>query len=161
MTPSAAVPRDIFIFNCYYDNEFYPLDFSPISIVRCRAHKHELHQTYAPLTAVQGGFFCGTSWSDVTSKCKKRCPSGEDTDCPGEESCFAYTGCTEERGYGSDPSQWIPGYDEFGNSLSQIAAQLIQDKEQAKQEAAEAAALEETGEPLCKNVKVMITADVS
>lgn len=28
-----------------------------------------------------------------------RCPSGEDPECPVGEFCFAYTGCTEERGY--------------------------------------------------------------
>jgi len=61
----------------------------------------------SPLSGVQAGFFCGASWSDTVSKCKKRCPSGEDTECPGDETCFDYTGCRKENGYGDDPSQWV------------------------------------------------------
>ncbi|KAL3775724.1 hypothetical protein ACHAW5_002936 [Stephanodiscus triporus] len=70
------------------------------------------------LTDVQLGFFCGNSWSDVTSSCRKRCPSGEDPECPGDETCFAFTGCPEERGYGEDPSGWVPGFDQFGDPIA-------------------------------------------
>ncbi len=79
-------------------------------------------QTHSPLTETQAGFFCGTSWEDVTTTCKKRCPSGEDPECPGDETCFAFTGCAQENGYGADPEGWIPGYDEWGNALPEGAA---------------------------------------
>merc|ERR1719203_2027116 len=86
--------------------------------------------TDAPLSAIQLGFFCGTSWSDVTSHCKKRCPSGEDPPCPGDETCFAYTGCTTENGYGKDPSKWIAGYDEWGNNMADLVSQMLKDEGQ-------------------------------
>lgn len=34
-----------------------------------------------------------------SENCKRRCPSGESTECPFDEHCFSLTGCTEERGY--------------------------------------------------------------
>ena len=56
--------------------------------------------------------------SDTITKCKKRCPTGEDPECPGDETCFAYTGCRAELGYGDDPSNWVPGYDQWGYILT-------------------------------------------
>ena len=139
------------------------------SFVMSRATRiHNPHsQTPAPLTAVQAGFYCGTSWSDVTSKCKKNCPSGEDTDCPGGETCFAFTGCKEDRGWGEDPSKWVPGYDRWGNSIAEMVAQMkLEEEAEAAIAAAEGRPAEGSAggndaeeEPLCRDVRVTITAD--
>jgi hypothetical protein len=115
-------------------------------------------QSSSPLSGVQAGFFCGASWSDTVSKCKKRCPSGEDTECPGDETCFAYTGCRKENGYGDDPSQWVPGYNEWGEAMAEYVASLAADEGKGgdggggKNDNAE-------GEPLCIPTEVTITAD--
>jgi len=55
--------------------------------------------TYAPMPSLQAGFFCGTDWNDVIHNCRRRCPSGEDPECPDGEFCFAQTPCKEEKGY--------------------------------------------------------------
>lgn len=36
--------------------------------------------------------FCGTTWADATANCGTWC-LGEDTDCPGDLTCFGDTGC--------------------------------------------------------------------
>ncbi|KAL7542692.1 hypothetical protein ACHAXR_012001, partial [Thalassiosira sp. AJA248-18] len=121
--------------------------------------------THAPLTAIQSGFFCGTSWTDTVTKCKKRCPSGEDPECPGAETCFAYTGCTTEKGYGSDPSKWIAGYDEWGNSIAELVNQMKESEamEATKNNSGNTNSQNNGGddedEPLCRFTKVTITAD--
>lgn len=51
------------------------------------------------MPTLQASFFCGKTWNDVITNCPKKCPSGEDPECPEGEFCFAYTGCTEEKGY--------------------------------------------------------------
>ncbi len=38
-------------------------------------------------------YFCGTDWHDASSKCKTPCPSGQASDCPGDERCYADTSC--------------------------------------------------------------------
>eukprot|EP00804_Cyclotella_cryptica_P010703 CCRYP_005498-RC/>CCRYP_005498-RC protein AED:0.05 eAED:0.05 QI:373/0.81/0.91/1/0.54/0.58/12/4229/1098 len=50
--------------------------------------------TWAPLPALQLTF-----WNDAVDNCKKRCPTGEDTECPNGDFCFTGTPCTEEQGY--------------------------------------------------------------
>jgi len=55
--------------------------------------------TFAPMPALKASFYCGVDWNYAITKCPKKCPSGEDPECPEGESCFAYTGCTEEMGY--------------------------------------------------------------
>lgn len=55
--------------------------------------------TYAPMPSLQASFFCGIDWNDAINNCKKRCPTGEDPECPFDEHCFSMTPCTEEKGY--------------------------------------------------------------
>mmetsp|Transcript_39282 Transcript_39282/g.84714 ORF Transcript_39282/g.84714 Transcript_39282/m.84714 type:complete len:1054 (+) Transcript_39282:120-3281(+) len=38
-------------------------------------------------------FFCGTTWSDASTRCYQRCPSGLHVDCPADEECFAQANC--------------------------------------------------------------------
>jgi hypothetical protein len=38
-------------------------------------------------------YFCGLDWHDSASKCATRCPSGQQSECPGDEKCFADTPC--------------------------------------------------------------------
>mmetsp|Transcript_47574 Transcript_47574/g.101088 ORF Transcript_47574/g.101088 Transcript_47574/m.101088 type:complete len:1167 (+) Transcript_47574:165-3665(+) len=58
--------------------------------------------TYAPMPSLQASFFCGTDWNDAITHCKRRCPTGESTECPFDEKCFSMTPCTEELGYPED-----------------------------------------------------------
>jgi hypothetical protein len=44
--------------------------------------------------------------------------SGEDPECPGDETCFTFMGCPEERVYGEDPPGWVPGFDQFGDPIA-------------------------------------------
>lgn len=39
-------------------------------------------------------FFCGTDWHDASKKCAVHCPSGQSTDCPNGERCYADTPCS-------------------------------------------------------------------
>ena len=39
--------------------------------------------------------FCGTNWSDASTKCSSWCPNGDDDECPSGESCFGDTACTK------------------------------------------------------------------
>ncbi|KAL7526350.1 hypothetical protein ACHAWF_001736 [Thalassiosira exigua] len=100
-----------------------------------------------------------------TSLCKKRCPSGEDTDCPVGETCFAYTGCKEEKGYGEDPSKWVPGYDWWGNSMSNLVAQIKEEEGKEQELVNQSNAQGGSGngggddEPLCLDAKVTIKAE--
>ena len=36
--------------------------------------------------------FCGSSWEDASNNCsvERHCPSGDDSDCPGEETCYLH-----------------------------------------------------------------------
>jgi hypothetical protein len=43
-------------------------------------------------------FYCGTNWEDAVTSCNRPCPSGE---CPGEQTCFADTGCMANIEYDS------------------------------------------------------------
>jgi len=120
--------------------------------------------THAPLTSIQQGFFCGTSWQDVTSLCKKRCPSGEDPECPGDETCFAYTGCTAEKGYGKSPSKWIAGYDEWGNSMADYVSNMMKESEAFGFANDNGGGYsggdgDDDDEPLCRQAEITITAD--
>jgi len=65
--------------------------------------------THPPLPTLQSSFFCGTSWDDAINNCKRRCPSGESTECPFNEKCFSLTPCTEERGYPEEYGLSDPG----------------------------------------------------
>ncbi|KAL7553435.1 hypothetical protein ACHAWF_016718 [Thalassiosira exigua] len=38
-------------------------------------------------------YWCGKDWSDVTKNCHQPCISGQDTECPGDMSCIAFTSC--------------------------------------------------------------------
>jgi hypothetical protein len=38
-------------------------------------------------------YFCGLDWHDTASKCATPCPSGQASECPGDEKCFADTPC--------------------------------------------------------------------
>jgi len=38
-------------------------------------------------------YFCGDDWHDASTKCKIPCPSGQTSDCPNSERCFADTSC--------------------------------------------------------------------
>lgn len=38
-------------------------------------------------------FFCGTTWSDASTRCYKRCTSGYHTECPEDQECFAQAAC--------------------------------------------------------------------
>lgn len=38
-------------------------------------------------------FFCGTSWSDADKTCGVFCPSGDESECPYGEECYANTLC--------------------------------------------------------------------
>ncbi|KAL3776900.1 hypothetical protein ACHAW5_011022 [Stephanodiscus triporus] len=55
--------------------------------------------TYAPMPSTVATFFCGIDWDDAVTNCKRRCPSGESTECPFDEKCFTLTPCKEEMGY--------------------------------------------------------------
>jgi hypothetical protein len=57
------------------------------------------------MPSLMASFFCGIDWDDAITNCKKRCPSSDDTECPGDEHCFAQTPCTEEKGYPDSPNQ--------------------------------------------------------
>lgn len=41
-------------------------------------------------------FFCGGDWHDASQKCSHPCPSGQASECPGEERCYADTSCNLE-----------------------------------------------------------------
>jgi len=58
--------------------------------------------TFPPMPTLQATFFCGTNWDDAITNCKRRCPTGESTECPFDEKCFSGTPCTEELGYPED-----------------------------------------------------------
>lgn len=58
-----------------------------------------LRPTWAPMPAMVASFFCGVDWDDAITNCKRRCPTGESTECPFEEECFTGTPCEEEMGY--------------------------------------------------------------
>jgi len=58
--------------------------------------------TYAPMPSLQASFYCGKDWNDAIENCKKKCPTGESTECPFDEECFSLTPCTEEKGYPDD-----------------------------------------------------------
>ena len=36
--------------------------------------------------------FCGSSWEDASNNCsvERHCPSGDDSDCPGEQTCYLH-----------------------------------------------------------------------
>ena len=38
-------------------------------------------------------YFCGSDWHDASERCAVHCPSGQSTDCPSGERCFADTPC--------------------------------------------------------------------
>lgn len=38
-------------------------------------------------------YFCGTDWHDASERCAVHCPSGQSSDCPENERCFADTPC--------------------------------------------------------------------
>eukprot|EP00804_Cyclotella_cryptica_P029048 CCRYP_005254-RA/>CCRYP_005254-RA protein AED:0.00 eAED:0.00 QI:1328/1/1/1/1/1/2/88/859 len=40
-------------------------------------------------------YFCGEDWIDANKVCAIRCPSAKSEDCPGDQSCFAFTRCNE------------------------------------------------------------------
>jgi hypothetical protein len=58
-----------------------------------------LRPTWAPMPAMVASFFCGIDWDDAITNCKRRCPTGESTECPFDEECFTGTPCEEEMGY--------------------------------------------------------------
>eukprot|EP00804_Cyclotella_cryptica_P028153 CCRYP_011028-RA/>CCRYP_011028-RA protein AED:0.13 eAED:0.13 QI:434/1/0.6/1/0.5/0.4/5/3085/1111 len=97
--------------------------------------------THGPLTAIQSGFFCATDWNDAITNCKMRCPSGEDPECPVGEFCFAYTGCTEEKGYPN-------GRPPMRGEVDQNATDVDEDGDSGSQEGGE-----------CVELKVVIVAD--
>jgi len=109
--------------------------------------------------------FCGTSWADVVRGCRKRCPGGQDTDCPGDETCFAFTGCTSEKGYGKDPSKWVPGYNQWGDSIAEIvASQKLKGQANGSDDggggtSSNTSAKERPQQPLCIDVTVTVTPD--
>ncbi|KAL7478207.1 hypothetical protein ACHAW6_006923 [Cyclotella cf. meneghiniana] len=41
-------------------------------------------------------YFCGEDWIDANKVCTIRCPSAKSEDCPGDQSCFAFTRCNED-----------------------------------------------------------------
>jgi hypothetical protein len=51
--------------------------------------------THSPLSISdpKRTFFCGTDWSDASSKCMVWCPNGDDSLCPFGQSCFGDTTC--------------------------------------------------------------------
>jgi len=80
--------------------QFFLLSLSPQS------------STLVLVSANSSESYCGTSWADAATHCRKHCPSGNDGQCsnlnagsaPGAEeySCYYFTGCTEEGGQGNE-----------------------------------------------------------
>lgn len=51
-------------------------------------------QTQAQDEQVSDDFYCGETWSDAATNCRRRCPSGDHDDCLGFGGrCFQFTGC--------------------------------------------------------------------
>jgi hypothetical protein len=44
-------------------------------------------------TGDAGDFYCGASWTDAMVSCDVECPSGDDTECPSQQICFAAANC--------------------------------------------------------------------
>lgn len=40
-------------------------------------------------------YFCGADWIDANEVCEIRCPSAKSEDCPGNQSCYAFTRCND------------------------------------------------------------------
>jgi len=64
-------------------------------------------------------YFCGKDWHDASTKCKTPCPSGQASECPGDERCYADTSCdiwshtsaqegTSKSGYELTPGGGLP-----------------------------------------------------
>ena len=45
---------------------------------------------------------CYSILLQISTNCKRKCPSGESPECPFDEHCFSLTPCTEEKGYPED-----------------------------------------------------------
>jgi hypothetical protein len=73
--------------------------------------------TYAPMPSLQASFFCGIDWKDAIENCKRRCPTGESTECPFDEHCFSLTPCTEEMGYPEEYGLDGGGMNEIGGGV--------------------------------------------
>jgi len=117
-------------------------------------------QQQQQLTEVQLGFFCGTSWEDVTSACRRRCPSGQDEECPGDdEGCFAYTGCPEPLGYGTDEAGWLPGYDRWGDPLGGANNNSVGGGSSSSSSSGVGHDQDTDGMEVCNNITISITAD--
>lgn len=74
------------------------------------------------MPSLQASFFCGSSWDDAVTSCKKRCPSGEHSECPFEEKCFSLTPCTDERGY---PDDYAPPSNSDSNEVGEECVPFI------------------------------------
>ena len=57
-------------------------------------------------TDPEATYFCGTNWEDANTLCKVRCPSSKSDDCPVDQSCFAFTGCNEQKQPTAAPIAW-------------------------------------------------------
>lgn len=40
-------------------------------------------------------YFCGDDWINANEVCEIRCPSAKSEDCPGSQSCYAFTSCND------------------------------------------------------------------
>ena len=75
-------------------------------------------------TSVYSGtshYYCGGSWCDAAYTCKTSCPSGQDTDCPTGQYCYADTPC--------DGTRIVPEIDDSsgseGEGINNVTATTI------------------------------------
>jgi len=73
--------------------------FSPTTLTKAPFTDHPTISsppTPAPMIDaddMRHSYFCGKDWADVTEHCHQPCISGQDTDCPDDMNCIAFTSC--------------------------------------------------------------------
>jgi len=65
----------------------------------------EVNDALENYSSLQYHFFCGISWTHADETCDVFCPSGDKSDCPDEEECYANTRCD---GRDTDPPTTSP-----------------------------------------------------
>eukprot|EP00804_Cyclotella_cryptica_P006850 CCRYP_010966-RC/>CCRYP_010966-RC protein AED:0.09 eAED:0.09 QI:59/0.92/0.86/1/0.85/0.8/15/815/1501 len=48
---------------------------------------------FIPEDDMRHSYWCGVDWNDVVTNCPQPCTSGQDTECPDGQTCFAFTTC--------------------------------------------------------------------